>query len=214
MEWLTTFIQGISWQQIAWGAALFVVTFTVSLAAVGLFVVLLPPTFFLANGRRRFMHGRHPGLRWTVIALKNLLGLTLVVVGLGLSLPGMPGQGLLTILIGLILMDFPGKKRLEQKIIGRPKVLGSINRLRARFKKPPLLLDQNQSERATTDTEAAEGETVPTEGEAVPAAGKTPSKPAAAKPAGSESPPHDHRTDHSATAPERTPTAQTPPDKR
>ncbi len=58
-----------------------------------------------------------------------------------MSLPGIPGQGLLTILLGVMLLDFPGKRRLEFKIISRPKVFRAINRLRARFDKPPLVLD-------------------------------------------------------------------------
>jgi hypothetical protein len=60
---------------------------------------------------------------------------------LALSLPGVPGQGILTILLGLIMLDIPGKRPLEARIIKRPTVLSAINRLRARFKKPPLVID-------------------------------------------------------------------------
>lgn len=145
MDWLTNFFQELSWPAVAWGAAVFVITFVASLVVVGILVVLLPATFFLESHDRRFWVHRHPILRWTGTILKNLLGLALIVLGVGLSLPGIPGQGLLTILIGLILMDFPGKRKLERKIVGRPKVLAAINRLRARFKKPRLLLDENDS---------------------------------------------------------------------
>jgi hypothetical protein len=193
MEWLTNFIQQISWQQIVWGVVLFVVTFTVSLAAVGLFVVMLPATFFLPSYRREFMHSRHPALRWTCIVLKNLLGLMLVVIGVGLSMPGMPGQGLLTILIGLILMDFPGKQRLERKIIGRPKVLGTVNSLRARFNKPPLLLDDEDEPEHNAPENASATEVVP--------------PPSTAQPANTESP----SQDGNATASRPSPTAKAPP---
>jgi len=71
---------------------------------------------------------------------KNLLGLVLVALGVVLSVPGVPGQGLLTILIGIILLDFPGKRALVQRLVGRPAVLGAINRLRARFRRPPMEL--------------------------------------------------------------------------
>ena len=64
-----------------------------------------------------------------------ILGL-MVVVGMILALPGVPGQGLLTILIGLMLLDLPGKRRLERKIVGRPRILRTINRLRKRFRSP------------------------------------------------------------------------------
>ena len=52
----------------------------------------------------------------------------------------LPGQGVLTILIGLSLLEFPGKRRLEAKIVGQPTVLSTINNMRAKFGKPPLIL--------------------------------------------------------------------------
>ena len=58
-----------------------------------------------------------------------------------MALPGVPGQGLLTALIGLTLINFPGKTELERRLIGRPAVLRTVNRLRARFHRPPLELD-------------------------------------------------------------------------
>jgi hypothetical protein len=58
-----------------------------------------------------------------------------------LSIPGVPGQGILTILLGIMLLDFPGKRKLEHKIVSRPKVLSTINKLRHRFGKPALVLD-------------------------------------------------------------------------
>jgi len=49
-----------------------------------------------------------------------------------------PGQGILTLLLGISLMDVPGKQKLERKIVERPAVLKAINKLRARANKPPL----------------------------------------------------------------------------
>jgi hypothetical protein len=47
----------------------------------------------------------------------------------------------LTILIGLMLLNFPGKRRLERRLVSRPRILAAINALRAHFGKPALLLD-------------------------------------------------------------------------
>jgi hypothetical protein len=58
-----------------------------------------------------------------------------------MSLPGVPGQGVLTILLGIMLLDFPGKRGLEASIVRRPRVLHAINSVRGRFDKPPLFLD-------------------------------------------------------------------------
>jgi UPF0716 family protein affecting phage T7 exclusion len=80
-------------------------------------------------------------VRWSAVILKNTLGVFLVILGIILSLPGVPGQGIITILLGLIMLDIPGKRPWEAKIIKRPAVLSAVNNLRARWGKPPLVLD-------------------------------------------------------------------------
>jgi len=62
----------------------------------------------------------------------------MVIVGIALSIPGIPGQGVLTILAGLILMDFPGKRRLLLVALRRGPVRAVVDRLRARRGRPPL----------------------------------------------------------------------------
>jgi hypothetical protein len=84
---------------------------------------------------------QHPIVRWAGVILKNVLGTLLVLLGLFLSLPGIPGQGLLTILIGVMLLSFPGKRRLERRLVSRPSVLAAINALRAYFGKPAMRLE-------------------------------------------------------------------------
>ena len=59
----------------------------------------------------------------------------------GLAMLVLPGQGLLTILIGLMLLDFPGKRRLERRIVARPAILAMLNRMRARRGRDPLRVD-------------------------------------------------------------------------
>ncbi|MCA1573007.1 MAG: hypothetical protein LC770_00390, partial [Acidobacteria bacterium] len=80
-------------------------------------------------------------IRWLAIIGKNLLGVVLVVAGILLSLPGVPGQGILTILLGVMLLDFPGRPRLEHWLVSRPRILRTINKLRHRFSKQALVLD-------------------------------------------------------------------------
>lgn len=139
---------GISWHVAGWsGLAIFVATFVVSLLVVGAIVVGLPATFLLDSHVRNLWVDHHPAVRCTGMVLKNLLGIGLIAVGLLLSLPGIPGQGLLTILIGLLLVDFPGKRTWERRIIGRRSILPRVNRLRARFGRPPLVLDENEAVR-------------------------------------------------------------------
>lgn len=118
----------------------FALTFVVSLGAVAAVIVRLPADYF-RDGYASPMAERHPVVRWMGVVVKNAAGALLVVLGLLLSLPGIPGQGLLTILIGVMLLDFPGKRRIERRLISRPRVLAGINALRARFGKAPLRLD-------------------------------------------------------------------------
>ena len=54
-----------------------------------------------------------------------------------------PGQGLLTIAIGLLLMDYPGKFTLERKIASNPKIFNGLNWLRAKVRARPLEIDEN-----------------------------------------------------------------------
>ncbi len=160
MEWLLEFIRQISWQQVAWGLGLFVVTFVGSILFVGTLLVLLPATYFLNSYNRKFWKSQQQTIRWIGIGAKNVVGFALVVLGV-LQLV-LPGQGLLTILIGLMLMDFPGKRRLERMIIGRPRVLAAINRLRARFNKPRLLLDEDEPAQPThTDAASSDSHQAP-----------------------------------------------------
>jgi hypothetical protein len=123
------------------GVLISVVTFVGSIGVVSVVLVKLPANYFHSSHDREFLTHRHPVLRMIGIFLKNLLGLVLVGFGIVMSLPGVPGQGVLTILLGIMLLDFPGKRGLEVKLVSRPKVFHAINGLRARFSRPPLLLD-------------------------------------------------------------------------
>lgn len=116
-------------------------TALVSIAASVVAVVYIPPDYFVGpqpSGRTRH---RHPILYWTLRIARNLFGWFLVLLGVLMSLPGIPGQGLLTILIGLMLVEFPGKRRCEQALVRRPRVHAGIDAIRRRFGRPPLLFD-------------------------------------------------------------------------
>jgi hypothetical protein len=143
IDWLTETIHGwgLTWGQVLFGVLFSVVTFVASIGVVTVVLVKLPANYFHSSHDREFLVHRHPVLRAVGIFLKNLLGLVLVGFGVLMSLPGVPGQGVLTILLGIMLLDFPGKRALETRIVGRPRVYNAVNALRARFDKPPLLLD-------------------------------------------------------------------------
>jgi len=138
---LTELTLAITWRSFLIGALIFVGSFVINLALVSFVLVKLPADHFSKSHKPKFLANRHPALRVAAVIGKNIAGVLLVALGVVLSLPGVPGQGLLTILLGIMLLDFPGKSRLEQKLLSRPSIVNAINRLRARFGKPPLELN-------------------------------------------------------------------------
>lgn len=142
-EWLSSQLPAgwNGWHVAAAGVALTATTAVVSLFAVAVFLARLPADYFVNPETRRRVEGRHPVLHVLVVVGRNLLGYFLILLGIALSLPGVPGQGLLTILIGVMLIDFPGKPRLEKWLLSRRGVITGVNRVRAKFGKPPLVTD-------------------------------------------------------------------------
>ncbi|MDQ2977214.1 MAG: hypothetical protein M3R69_17605 [Acidobacteriota bacterium] len=135
------FVFGLTLRSVLLGALLFLVTFAVSLGIVSIILVKIPATYFHQAHSREFWVDRHPAIRFLGFLAKNLLGILLVALGIVMSIPGVPGQGILTILLGIMLLDFPGKRKLEYKLVSRPTVFKAINKLRHRFGKPELVLD-------------------------------------------------------------------------
>jgi hypothetical protein len=141
VELFSEFFLALTWRNILIGALIFLASFLFNLGIVSLILVKLPADHFSKSNQTRVGAGSNPTVRVLLIIGKNLLGILLVALGVVLSLPGVPGQGLLTILLGVMLLDFPGKHRLEQKLLSRPGIINTINRLRGRFGKPPLVVD-------------------------------------------------------------------------
>jgi hypothetical protein len=137
---MLTSILVVTWRSVLLGALLFVVTFAISLAVVSFILVKIPPDYFQEDRPHEFWSGRHPAIRLLGIIGKNLLGVLLVALGILMSIPGVPGQGILTILLGIMLLDFPGRQNLERRIVSQSRVLKNVNKLRHRFGKPELVL--------------------------------------------------------------------------
>lgn len=109
-----------------------VATLVISVAIAGWLLVRIPPDYF--KNEKQASKKRPLGLK----ILKNIGGVLLIVVGLVLSLPGVPGQGLLMVLAGLMVVDIPGKFKVERKILGLRPIRSAANRLRAWRGRPPL----------------------------------------------------------------------------
>ena len=123
-----------------WGLSISVGLAVASLAIAVFVIVGWSPDRF-RHGAPSFLATHPPVLRLLGRVGKNLAGVVLVLLGAIMALPGVPGQGILTMIIGLTLLDFPGKLALERRLVSRPFVLRQLNALRARFRRAPLALD-------------------------------------------------------------------------
>lgn len=111
------------------GVAFSVLAVVASLLLVPRYLARLPSDFLTEHRPTQ-----HASLAARVA--RNLLGVVLVLLGLLMLL--LPGQGLLTLLVGVLLLDIPGKHALFQRVLGRPKILSAVNKLRARHHVEPM----------------------------------------------------------------------------
>lgn len=131
--------------EMIWGAmvAFSAVSFIATLVAVPVFVVRVPPDYFINEQRQAVHVGKSKSAKALVGVGKTLLGLVLIVMGILMLV--LPGQGILSILIGLILLEVPGTSALGRWLVRRPPVRRSIDWLRRRAGKEPLNLERSSS---------------------------------------------------------------------
>lgn len=111
--------------------------FIISLASVPFIVARIPVDYFTHRGRQRLSRSsHHPAVRLLLSGFKNLVGAMLLMAGFIMLFT--PGQGLLTILFGLMIMNYPGKYRLERRIIRKPAIFGAVNAMRRTQGQDPL----------------------------------------------------------------------------
>ena len=112
------------------------VMLVISAMLIPVLIARLPADFYVENNHRRRVFQDRPLMRILFLAVKNVLGSVLLVAGVAMLV--LPGQGILTVLAALALLDFPGKRALELRILHQPSVLKSINWLRRRSGREPL----------------------------------------------------------------------------
>lgn len=120
-----------------WLIAVSVATLLIGVLLAPAMILRIPADYFLSERRVPLVErSRHPAVRLLLLALKNLLGAVLLLAGIAMLF--LPGQGLLTLLAGLVIMNYPGKYRFERWLVRRPYVLSAMNWLRTRYGRSPL----------------------------------------------------------------------------
>lgn len=124
---------------IIWVSSISFITFVGTLAAIPFIIIRLPSDYFIKdqNLARRCCANR-PVLKTLLVILKNVLGIIFMIMGFIMLF--IPGQGILTMLIGYSLLDFVNMRGPVYKIVKRPSVYQFINRIRVKNDKEPIEL--------------------------------------------------------------------------
>jgi len=125
-------------------ATLSLITFIISLITIPWLIGKMPADYFIRHRQQvEERHRRHPVMTIIIFCFRNIIGVVLFISGIAMLV--LPGQGIITIVIGLSLMDFPGKTKLIDAFLSKPKVIGVLNWIRRKEKKAPFMTDPEKS---------------------------------------------------------------------
>ncbi len=134
LEWLQ-----IEKNTMEWIAGASILIFFAFLVVILFWAVRIPPDYFAYGRSRRMTRADcHFIPRTAFLIGKNLLGYFLFVAGIVILV--LPGQRILMILAGIMLLDFPGKYRLVRLIVAYPLVIRTLNWLRRLTGRSPLYI--------------------------------------------------------------------------
>ncbi len=120
-----------------WLTIVSIMGFLISIVFIPWLVTRIPSDYFSHPKRQKYTwNNQSKILRLIFILMKNIIGVIFIIGGIFLLF--LPGQGVLTILLGLFITDFPYKYKIETWIIKHPPILRSINKLRTKAKQRPL----------------------------------------------------------------------------
>lgn len=113
------------------------ILFVASLLAIPPLVARIPVDYFAHDQRPRSRWGGlHPVLRIVALVSSTLLGLVFLAAGVAMLV--LPGQGLLTMFVGFLMLEYPGKYRLERALVRQRLIARPLNWLRRRAGREPF----------------------------------------------------------------------------
>ncbi|MCB1062154.1 MAG: hypothetical protein KDN20_04435 [Verrucomicrobiae bacterium] len=126
---------------VGWLAAASVLTLILSAILVPVIVSRMRADYFMSDrDPERMFASQHPVIRWIGLILKNIFGIILFLVGIVML--ATPGQGILTVFVGFMLIDFPGKRKLELFLIRFSVIHRAIDWIRKKAGRQPLQLPE------------------------------------------------------------------------
>jgi len=118
-----------------------VVMFVGSLIVIPIIVAHLPEDYFVCRRQVSTKRSLPRQFLWLLyLALKNGIGLLFLAAGGAMLF--LPGQGLITIVISLSLLDFPGKHTLQDYLTKIGSVQKTMNWIRRKYGRPCLKFQQ------------------------------------------------------------------------
>jgi hypothetical protein len=113
-----------------------ILVFVMSLIAIPAIIGKLPVDYFVTKNTacQQPLH-----LRVIRTVVRNTLGMVLICAGLIMLIT--PGQGLLSILAGVFISDFPGKRGFERWLVLKPSVKNSLNWIRRKQNCEEFIID-------------------------------------------------------------------------
>ena len=115
------------------------VFFIVSIILIPKIIARIPSNYFINRSNTSVSSPASVG-ELILSILRNIIGSFLIFCGIVMLIT--PGQGLLTILAGLFILDFPGKFKLELYLIKKPSVLKTLNWIRHKQNVPDFQLPE------------------------------------------------------------------------
>ena len=112
--------------------------FLLSLMGLSWLISIIPHNYFVDKKRISLIKMKNPLMWLPIIIIKNSIGLVLILCGILMLI--LPGQGVLTIITGLIFLDYPGKFRFERSLVRNKLILNSMNWIRRKLDKPDLII--------------------------------------------------------------------------
>jgi hypothetical protein len=134
---------------LGWLGVTSILTFLGTLVIVPWLVVRIPSDYFIHQKRQH--QQRHPVVKIMIVIAKNSMGYVFLITGVCMLV--LPGQGLLTMFVGVMLLDFPGKYQVERRAVSCRPVLRSVNWLRQRAGRDPLLVKGRSSHSSGSRTD-------------------------------------------------------------
>jgi len=121
---------------ITWLGIVSTFTFFLSLTIIPWVIYKLDKDFFIHLHEHKKKEDEHPVIFILLRVLRYSAGI--ILLSAGILMLFLPGQGILTILFGISLLDFPAKRTVTIRLLSCQSVQSSLNWIRKKGNRTPF----------------------------------------------------------------------------